>query len=873
MPTHRVRRRSHPDARRRRKQPADDYDDGPRYAYRSPRSSIGWVIAVAIIGMGIFWLARSSPRNQSPPAADQAAAVGTSAAEAGRPAAVGKPTGTERKENAAIRQLELMRSSYAQLSAYEDEARMLIRFPVGRQIQEERAQLRLQFQRPDKIRLEIQKEAHRVNMAYDGQHWRAHIVDPTTNNFDNQFVLSANDQPPSVAAIYQTAEYVSVERPNEMLNALMSLPAPLLVSQVAFLLDPDSVTQMIESSSDIRSLSEQSIQGRPCERIRVTTEGGSFVFWIDHSDHLLRRIQFPTGDRQPGTPTSHLGKSMLQCDYGRIRTAGSFPPGTFEIQQPAQAQVVRNFVLPPPANVDSMVNQKVEDFWFTDLRGERTLSAYWEDKVGVFVWWDNDQTSRLLLEQLNQVAETFAADRRVAMLAVSVIPSTQMSHLQVQRIAEQWDLGLAVVRDLEAFGRHKFRIEQAPAIVMLSENGTVQLQEPGDEEITAAHLTTVINKLLDGENLAEQYLDFLKQRDAQYARLLATAGVASPTITPDAGMVGIEPASPPSRLRLTQRWRNDQIPRPGNILMIRGGLRDEVLVNSGLDQFVRLSSYGSVQDTVQPPGPDELFMTTIRTAVDRGGQRYFLTLAHQGEAIHVFDDRWQHQLTYPQDNLGDKIQDAQLADLDDDGELELYVALGGARGVHRVNWQGRREWTNQTVAPVLSLTVSPDNSGRSFLLVTNDRGKIEPLDAEGERQQSVTVPSWSIHHLVAAPTDQSPAAGFCGVAQMPDGSLVAVGLSALMTELWSQPVSRGTYGSPVDFIQPAEWGPRGNLYWIVAAPTGKIHIMSADGQFHDEFTSGSQLYGLAGYRSNGSNLLLASTEAGVTAWEVELPEK
>jgi outer membrane lipoprotein-sorting protein len=885
------RSRNRNDNRRRRSRDTeltDDESDDLDYDYPDRENNFGWIVVVVLIGAGIFWLARLSNSHGLPPAVRTAAQGNADSATTttGGPATdltagLGKPRPKPgQKEPQAIAILKSVADTYRQLESYEDITRMQLRYPVGNQIQEENAELSFKFQRPNRVRLEVEKEGHRVVVTNDGNEWNSRIIDPTTQNFDNQFVVAQSEGDVTVNSVYSATEYVNMDRPNELLNALMSLPAPLLVSQIAFVLEPDSLDQMVATSLDIRQLTPQSMQGRNCERIRVRTEGGSFVFWIDERQKLVRRIQFPTADRQPGDPTSHLGKSMLQCDYGRLRTDARFSNDTFTLAKPESARLVRNFILPPQSDPDTILNQQVGGFWFTDLRNQRTPPGYWEDKVSLFVWWNNHPACRVALDSLAATYERFKDDQRVSMLAVSSIPSTQMSHAQVQQLAEQWKIALPVVRDTEAFGRDTFQVSQAPTVVIVDSQGRVQLQETTANPDLGTQMQTVIEKILAGENIAEQYLTFLDSRGGEYEKLLAAASLEEPKLKLKPALPELSPATLPSQLTVRELWKNDRIRQPGNILALKRGLRHELLVHDGTDSLVQLSTYGSVKDEFKLPTPNgPALMTNLRVASDRSGAEYYLATAAMGDQTHLFDERWQHLMSYPDTDAatranpadGNAIQDAQIADMDGDGELEVYVAFDGTGGVHRVNRRGKREWTNESVAPVYSLSISPDNTGRSYLLVTNDRGKVAPLDHEGAPKKPIEIPSWSIHHLMAAPVIAGVNSGYCAVSQLPDGSLVAIGLSPAMSELWDEPLSSGTFRSPVDFVQTASWN-GGQPYWLIATPEGAIHVVSQDGQLHDRFQTGKTIRGLAGFETNDSNVLVVSAEDGVTAWEVDLPK-
>jgi hypothetical protein len=231
------RSRNRNDNRRRRSRDTeltDDESDDLDYDYPDRENNFGWIVVVVLIGAGIFWLARLSNSHGLPPAVRTAAQGNADSATTttGGPATdltagLGKPRPKPgQKEPQAIAILKSVADTYRQLASYEDITRMQLRYPVGNQIQEENAELSFKFQRPNRVRLEVEKEGHRVVVTNDGNEWNSRIIDPTTQNFDNQFVVAQSEGDVTVNSVYSATEYVNMDRPNELLNALMSLPAP-----------------------------------------------------------------------------------------------------------------------------------------------------------------------------------------------------------------------------------------------------------------------------------------------------------------------------------------------------------------------------------------------------------------------------------------------------------------------------------------------------------------------------------------------------------------------------------------------------------------------------------------------------------------------
>ncbi len=80
------------------------------------------------------------------------------------------------------------------------------------------------------------------------------------------------------------------------------------------------------------------------------------------------------------------------------------------------------------------------------------------------------------------------------------------------------------------------------------------------------------------------------------------------------------------------------------------------------------------------------------------------------------------------------VQDALLADLDGDGQLELHVGFWGAEGIHCATLSGTTLWRNNDVSHVLSL-MAPVASRwpRAPMGLVSQRGRHPPGPSRPER--------------------------------------------------------------------------------------------------------------------------------------------
>ncbi len=657
---------------------------------------------------------------------------------------------TSRKtDGAAI--LRQLADRYAELSHYEDRTRMRIRHPAGNQWLEEGADLHVRFSRPNQLRLEVQLRDGELLMASNGSFFTTRIIDPATGDFDNQFLRRAAPDELSVAAIYAAAEYADPSHPGELFSALMSLPAPLPISQLAPLLDQQSIDTLIASAQSVERLESQAIAGNRCACVRVAIESGDFVFWIDEKSGLVRRLEFPTP-----TPGDKDDNAILVSDYTDIHVQKRFTNESFEIPTPADAKVVRNFVLPPSEFVAPVLGETVDRFAFTEVTSNSVRAWEPDGRLTVLVWFNHHPASRAVVEQIDQAYRNHAGTD-VRFLAVCTEPSTSMSHAEVRGLVRNWNLQLPVARDLAAVGRDVFGVQQAPTLVIIDPREVVQLYEVGGSPDLNKKLGVVIERLEKGEDLAAEYIQHVQRRQQDYSAALVAAGSEVPadrfslprsTTTPQ--------PRPPHWIQLEEAWRIP-VRSGGGITLVREGILHTLLVQSDTDQVLELDSGGRTRRQHRL-AVDTPAYHTIRNAMGRYGERMFIGLSAGDPRITLFDQNFDRRFDYPP-IAESPVEDAQLADLEEDGELELYIAIGGPNSiVDRVNLDGRPQWTRDDVGDVLSFAISNDSSGRQYLLATTREGMIIPIAADGSLHEPLQVPARTIHHLFAI---DDPNGTFC----------------------------------------------------------------------------------------------------------------
>jgi hypothetical protein len=289
--------------------------------------------------------------------------------------------------------------------------------------------------------------------------------------------------------------------------------------------------------------------------------------------------------------------------------------------------------------------------------------------------------------------------------------------------------------------------------------------------------------------------------------------------------------------------------------------------------------------------PEQVGVSTIRTAMDATGRRYFAVFANTQQQVFLFDENWEQLWAYP-DSKHSGLSDVQFADLAKGGQLKLYVSYWGVVGVQEVTLTGSRSWSNRQLENVTRMAVfQPSLEDELRLLCVNGRDYVLPIDAAGKALPEFRIEGQSLYAIFADELDGLIPQELCALSTGSIGVFTAVGLSDKGSIQWTYDLPRGVHAQPVEIVQTAilptanaadavdaDGGrndgetnsaiDRCQRVWMVAGCDGSIHFLSASGKLVDKFNSGEELTGLASLVVGEQPMLVVATGKKVSAFRV-----
>lgn len=752
--------------------------------------------------------------------------------------------------------LAAMARAYRETPSYADAGHVEVHATINGQPQEQKAPFSVTFERPNKLRLQV----YQGNFISDGQDVRGWLDNQPGQPFHGHVL--ASESPPQISL---EDVYSDVILKKTLTEGIAASSVQLLL-----LVDPDPLAKIQDKAERPVLLEPATIDERPCHRVLMAKPDGKLILWIDQQTFVLRRMEVPIEGFQQGLSQQDGVREVkdvsVRAELVGARLGGQVDETAFQFTTPRGATLVKQFdpreLLPPPP---PQLGTAAPAFTTAMLDGKQIDKDSLKGRIAVIdFWFTTCPPCHLSLPNLEQVYQKYKGNDLLRFVAVSVDESEIKDEALLSLFGEL-KVNVPIARDPEGKLAQAMGVPGFPTLIVLGADGVVENFEIGYNPQLVTSLSAKLDRLLAGESI---YKDVLKTEFRD--RPAESPPPAEEATTTEIPKAEIAAKSEPKSLKLTRLWSNEELEQPGNLLVVAEGQTPKFFVNDGWKHVAELDAEGKLVGRHKLEIPADDVVAALRTTIDKEGRRRFLGLASSRQQIHLFDEKWQTLLSYPPDRDHAGVADAQFADLDGDGQTELLVSYWDVVGVQGVSLEGKRLWANRSLAHVFSMAVTgPESSGRRRVLCTHSRGTIVPINHKGEADAPIAVGSYFLRSIHAAPPDADGPPHYLAIASSGAGQDTAVSLNLAGEEQWNHPLPRGVQKHPVEFVVWGDVLGNGQGEWLLAAPDGSLHILSAAGELLDQFNYGAALSGLAIARIDGKPALLISTASGIAAWSVK----
>jgi thiol-disulfide isomerase/thioredoxin/outer membrane lipoprotein-sorting protein len=780
--------------------------------------------------------------------------TGSAAVEA-RPDGSGSGQGALTADEILARMIETYRAA----ETYRDSAivGLDIKAPDGNRRQE--FQIGISFARPNRVRITRDD----LLVSSDGQQVYGKVL-----SLSDQVVVAPAPEKIVVPAFYS-------------LQAISPLMQPGIEGH-SIQLDLLAADQPLKElrRGDIKSqvLEPAVHDGRDCHRLSFRTEVGDIVFWIDKEKSILRRLEFPT-DELKQSMGAGVDKVSMTAEFEEAQLDADIDPQTFLWKPSENETQVRYFVSPPDPRLapNPLLGQLAADLMMTTSDGEQQELAELQGKVAVIDFWATWCGFCLeAMPKFGAASEKFRDSDEVKFLAVSldtpdISDKVVAAKLRETGVKVPWarvDNKDPLQTTLETFG-----LRGIPACVVLDKQGRVQFLHEGADLEYDTRLPELVDAILAGKDLTRQSQQLWDELQKQYTEELQRARVEEVTDVIEIQRAEVAQRKEPQDFVLKKMWHNSELESPGNLLVATDAQNEpRVLVVDGLQAIVQLNAAGEIAARRGEQLPKQAAVSFVRTGKSDDGVPIYVAGGAGVAKFFVFDHEWKLLLEYPPEDTA-QVYDVLPVDLDGDGALELCVGYFNEAGVHAITLDGQRLWRNRSVSSVSDLeATSVGEEGQVNLLCAHSFGTLDLIDDKGKSLAPIRLANRAVTHVAVADREAGEEQPIAAITIDPSGRRSLVGISRAGDLRWQYLLPPGEHENPLEMLVYAQLIADQPGYWLVASADGTLHIVSVDGQQSDRFRTGEKLSGFAAGRFDDRDVLLTSSDQGVTAYAVTQKE-
>ncbi len=378
-------------------------------------------------------------------------------------------------------------ANYTKATAYSDQAEVILSYRNGDRPAEDRAQISVRYKSPDRIEV----VAYDARLIGDSQFIWSWVLDPNTNNYDNQV-----GRRPSPAKL--TLESILADQIwSEGAAAGLAGPPPQLTW--LFVAPPQAAQRPV-----VKRLEDATLEQTKLSRFAMGSGDEQRIFWCDLTTGIIRRIEMPA----PPSPGISDVRLVVEFKNAQFRYSDQLLIASI----PEDRRTVHALV-PPPAPIAPLLGTKPAAFELTSHDSRLQISSRGHARPVVLAWFADHPASRAVLTDLQRFADNRIG--KVDVLAVMAEPAPTRDTGQLLR---SWNIGLAWCNDSAALGRDVFRIQEAPTLIVLDANGTVEFILPRWSDQIVPLLAKVLEELDNGRSPGKDARRAYEKAVDQYRR-------------------------------------------------------------------------------------------------------------------------------------------------------------------------------------------------------------------------------------------------------------------------------------------------------------------------------------------------------------------
>ena len=581
------------------------------------------------------------------------------------------------------------------------------------------------------------------------------------------------------------------------------------------------------------------VEGVVCFHLRTKVGEEVCDFWIEQKTGLLHQLLLPNSLLESKvTQSSQIEDLKFVARFHDCQFDQQLDPSTFAVNPPEDASLVTEFVKLPEAFPSELIGRTAPEFVLNKPTGQivnrdnfkgKTTALLWiagyaiEDGIGKL-----DVIQKKLGNQIN-----FGVVYSDAEMKNPGGESFEMTD-QLKSLIRGSRVQLPFYCDRQMSASSGLRIKAIPSVLVIDKNSKIQFARPLSGPNWNEELTLALNRIENGEDLAEEMIAEYGKFYSQYRAKLLSLRADRP------GGVEARNASTflVDRNKAKTVWTADSTLRPGNMVRV-GQQGSNVAVLDGFQTLVVFDATGREAVRKELELPEGQGVTRIRTT-QQNGKTIYATFTKMGQQVHWFDQNLKRLGSWPDSAVATKIADCRFYD-SNDGSKRLLVAVQGEGIISLDIGTGEHAAVSQKEANEIAV------SKTAYIGLTGTRSRDDQavlFKSDLPKFDSRSLDAWNFTRIHLGGNDQEPdpnSASYCATGLSVDGQMQAIGLNEKFGIQWK--VDVGLQGFPND-MEPIVYDHNHDC-WIVADSEYGLQVISNGGEVLFSMRIDGELQGVA----------------------------
>ncbi|MEM9413598.1 MAG: hypothetical protein AAGA30_21000, partial [Planctomycetota bacterium] len=363
----------------------------------------------------------------------------------------------------------------------------------------------------------------------NGRETSCYVFDIETGNLDNQHLL-LDACPISDLLTDSIAKHFLIGISELPLDEMETASDAFFLSPLLGFVDEKLLPQWMQKPEQLKLLKGEKVDGEMCYVLEIRHQNKIVKMWVGQESGLIRQMDWPLHYLDSEILAAKEVTSLrlfTRFHDARRNDAGEdqdLISSNFEIPKRVATKDVKQFVqLPPPLPVEK-IGKKIGDVRFED---RKTKPVNLSSRMPLVLFWVDGIVDRQFLDTCLSVNRRLNQEGKFQLAIVGT--GNQVAFEDDDEAEKLGDTEIPVWLDVELKVGTKIGLESVPSVVILNQENEIQFAKTIDNDEWEREVSVAIERVVHGEDLANEMLAEHQELIDKYHRELAAASSKSPT--------------------------------------------------------------------------------------------------------------------------------------------------------------------------------------------------------------------------------------------------------------------------------------------------------------------------------------------------------